>query len=255
VIPLSLAAIAEITGARLGAGTPPGAVADSVVIDSRKAQPGSLFAALPGGNADGHDFAAAAMAGGAVAVLASRPVGAPALIVTDVPGAMAALARACAAAVPGLTIAGITGSAGKTTTKDLAAQLVERLGPTVAPYESYNNEIGHPLTVLRITADTRYLVLELSARGPGHIAQLCAIAPPRLGAVLCVGHAHAGEFGGLAEVARAKGELPAALPADGVALLNADDPRVLAMAERTAAPGSRPNVTTWAATAGPRSRW
>jgi len=235
VIPLSLAAIAEITRARLGAGTPPGAVADSVVIDSRKAQPGSLFAALPGGNADGHDFAAAAMAGGAVAVLASRPVGAPALIVTDVPGAMAALARAVAAAVPGLTIAGITGSAGKTTTKDLAAQLVERLGPTVAPHESYNNEIGHPLTVLRITADTRYLVLELSARGPGHIAQLCAIAPPRLGAVLCVGHAHAGEFGGLAEVARAKGELPAALPADGVALLNADDPRVLAMAERTAA--------------------
>ena len=235
MIPLSLAAIAEITGARLGAGTPPGAVADSVVIDSRKAQPGSLFAALPGGNADGHDFAAAAMAGGAVAVLASRPVGAPALIVTDVPGAMAALARACAAAVPGLTIAGITGSVGKTTTKDLAAQLVERLGPTVAPYESYNNEIGHPLTVLRITADTRYLVLELSARGPGHIAQLCAVAPPRLGAVLCVGHAHAGEFGGLAEVARAKGELPAALPADGVALLNADDPRVLAMAERTAA--------------------
>ena len=235
MIPLSLAAIAGITGARLGAGTPPGAVADSVVIDSRKAQPGSLFAALPGGNADGHDFAAAAMAGGAVAVLASRPVGAPALIVTDVPGAMAALARAVAAAVPGLTIAGITGSAGKTTTKDLAAQLVERLGPTVAPYESYNNEIGHPLTVLRITADTRYLVLELSARGPGHIAQLCAIAPPRLGAVLCVGHAHAGEFGGLAEVARAKGELPAALPADGVALLNADDPRVLAMAERTAA--------------------
>ena len=235
MIPLSLAAIAEITGARLGAGTPPGAVADSVVIDSRKAQPGSLFAALPGGNADGHDFAAAAVAGGAVAVLASRPVGAPALIVTDVPGAMAALARAVAAAVPGLTIAGITGSAGKTTTKDLAAQLVERLGPTVAPHESYNNEIGHPLTVLRITADTRYLVLELSARGPGHIAQLCAIAPPRLGAVLCVGHAHAGEFGGLAEVARAKGELPAALPADGVALLNADDPRVLAMAERTAA--------------------
>ena len=247
MIPLSLAAIAGITGARLGAGTPPGAVADSVVIDSRKAQPGSLFAALPGGNADGHDFAAAAMAGGAVAVLASRPVGAPALIVTDVPGAMAALARAVAAAVPGLTIAGITGSAGKTTTKDLAAQLVERLGPTVAPYESYNNEIGHPLTVLRITADTRYLVLELSARGPGHIAQLCAIAPPRLGAVLCVGHAHAGEFGGLDEVARAKGELPAALHPGGVALLNADDPRVLAMAERTAARvvtfGLRPGAT------------
>lgn len=234
MIPLSLASIAEITGASPGPGTDPGAVADSVVIDSRQAGPGSLFAALPGENVDGHDFAAAAIARGAVAVLASRPVGAPALIVPDVPGAMAALARAVAAALPGLTIAGITGSVGKTTTKDLTAQLVERLGPTVAPYESYNNEIGHPLTVLRVTADTRYLVLELSARGPGHIAKLCAIAPPRLGAVLCVGHAHAGEFGGLAEVARAKGELPAALPPDGVALLNADDPRVLAMAERTA---------------------
>ena len=235
MIPLSLAAIAEITGASLGAGDDPAAVADSVVIDSRKAGPGSLFAALPGENVDGHDFAAAAIAGGAVAVLASRPVGAPALIVPDVPGAMAALARAVVAALPGLTIAGITGSVGKTTTKDLAAQLVERLGPTVAPYESYNNEIGHPLTVLRVTPATRYLVLELSARGPGHIAQLCAIAPPRLGAVLCVGLAHAGEFGGLAEVARAKGELPAALPPDGVALLNADDPRVLAMADQTAA--------------------
>jgi UDP-N-acetylmuramoyl-tripeptide--D-alanyl-D-alanine ligase len=235
VIPLSLASIAEITGARIGAGTPPGAVADSVVIDSRKAQPGSLFAALPGGNADGHDFAAAAMAGGAVAVLASRPVGAPALIVTDVPGAMAALARAVAAAVPGLTIAGITGSAGKTTTKDLAAQLIERLGPTIAPAGSFNNEFGHPLTVLRADSSTRYLVLELSARGPGHIAYLCGIAPPRYGAVLNVGRAHAGEFGGLDQVAQAKGELVEALPAGGAAILNADDPRVLAMAARTAA--------------------
>ena len=247
MIPLPLDSIAEITGASLGPGTDPGAVADSVVIDSRKARPGSLFAALPGENADGHDFASAAIGGGAVAVLASRPIGTPALIVPDVPAALAALARVVAAAVPGLAIAGITGSVGKTTTKDLAAQLVERLGPTVAPYESYNNEIGHPLTVLRVTADTRYLVLELSARGPGHIAQLCAIAPPRLGAVLCVGHAHAGEFGGLAEVAQAKGELPAALPPDGVALLNADDPRVLAMAERTAARvvtfGLRPGAT------------
>jgi UDP-N-acetylmuramoyl-tripeptide--D-alanyl-D-alanine ligase len=247
VIPLSLAAIAEITGAAPGPMTDTAATAGSVVIDSRQAGPGALFAALPGERADGHDFAAAAVAQGAVAVLASRPVGVPALITPDVPGALAALARAVAAAVPGLTIAGITGSVGKTTTKDLAAQLIERLGPTVAPYGSYNNEIGHPLTVLRVTAQTRYLVLELSARGAGHIAQLCAIAPPRLGVVLCVGHAHTGEFGGLAAVARAKGELPAALPPGGVALLNADDPLVLAMAERTAARvvtfGTRPGAT------------
>jgi UDP-N-acetylmuramoyl-tripeptide--D-alanyl-D-alanine ligase len=235
VIPLSLAAIAEITGARPGPATDLSAVADSVVIDSRKAGRGALFAALPGERVDGHDFAAAAVERGAVAVLASRPVGGPALLTPDVPAALAALARAVAGALPGLTIAGITGSVGKTTTKDLAAQLIERLGPTVAPHGSYNNELGHPLTVLRVTGQTRYLVLELSARKAGDIAALCAIAPPALGVVLCVGHAHTGEFGGLDAIARAKGELPAALPADGVALLNADDPRVLAMAERTAA--------------------
>jgi UDP-N-acetylmuramoyl-tripeptide--D-alanyl-D-alanine ligase len=247
VIPLTLAEIAKITGASLGPCTGPAAVARSVVIDSRQAGPGALFAALPGERADGHDFAAAAVERGAVAVLASRQVGVPALITADVPAALAALARAVTDALPGLAIAGITGSVGKTTTKDLAAQLVERLGPTVAPYGSFNNEIGHPLTVLRVTGETRYLLLELSARGAGHIAQLCRIAPPRLGVVLCVGHAHTGEFGGLAGVARAKGELPEALPPDGVALLNADDPLVMAMAQRTAARvvtfGMRPGAT------------
>jgi UDP-N-acetylmuramoyl-tripeptide--D-alanyl-D-alanine ligase len=138
-------------------------------------------------------------------------------------------------ALPAARIAGITGSSGKTSTKDLAAQLIERLGPTIAPAGSFNNEFGHPLTVLRADASTRYLVLELSARGVGHIAYLCHVAPPRYGVVLNVGHAHAGEFGGLDQVARAKGELPEALPADGVAILNADDPRVLAMAARTQA--------------------
>jgi UDP-N-acetylmuramoyl-tripeptide--D-alanyl-D-alanine ligase len=236
VIPLSIAQLAEITGGALD--EVPGAravVAGPVVIDSREAQPGSLFAALPGTRADGHDFARAAVAAGAVLVLAQRPVGVPALIVGDVQAALGILAAAVVARLPGLTIAGITGSAGKTTTKDLTAQLVESLGPTVSNRGSYNNEIGHPLTVLRVTEQTRYLISELSARGPGHIAALCAIAPPRLGAVLCVGHAHAGEFGGIEQVARAKSELPAALPADGVAVLNADDPRVLAMARHTRA--------------------
>ena len=151
------------------------------------------------------------------------------------PAALAALARAVVDRLPGLTIAAITGSAGKTTTKDLAAQLIERLGPTVSPRNSYNNEIGHPLTVLRVTRETRYLVAEMSARGPGHIAALCEISPPQLGAVLCVGLAHAGMFGSIDDVAAAKAELPEALPADGVAVLNADDPRVLAMAGRTRA--------------------
>ncbi len=239
MIALSVAQIAEITGATPDADSAAldmGAmVTGPVVADSRQARPGSLFAALPGRRADGHDFASRALAAGAAAVLASRPPGVPALIVPDVAAALAALARAVVDRAGGLTIAAITGSVGKTTTKDLAAQLIESLGPTVAPRDSYNNEIGHPLTVLRVTEQTRYLVAEMSARGAGHITALCEISPPRLGAVLCVGHAHAGEFGSIDEVAKAKAELPAALPASGAAVLNADDPRVLAMARHTAA--------------------
>jgi UDP-N-acetylmuramoyl-tripeptide--D-alanyl-D-alanine ligase len=235
VIPLSLARIAQITGGQLGHGDPAAVVSGEVVIDSRRAGPGGLFAAVAGERSDGHDFAAAAVAAGATAVLATRPVPVPSVLVADVPAALAALARAVVDALPATRIVGITGSSGKTSTKDLAAQLVERLGPTIAPAGSFNNEFGHPLTVLRADASTRYLVLELSARGLGHIAYLCGIAPPRYGVVLNVGHAHAGEFGGLDQVARAKGELPEALPADGVAILNADDPRVLAMAARTQA--------------------
>jgi UDP-N-acetylmuramoyl-tripeptide--D-alanyl-D-alanine ligase len=234
VIPLTLAQIAQVTGGQL-TGPPEALVTGEVVIDSRRAGPGGLFAALAGERSDGHDFAAAAVSAGAVAVLATRPVEAPSVLVPDVPAALAALAAFVVAALPALRIAGITGSSGKTSTKDLAAQLAERLGPTVAPAGSYNNELGHPLTVLRADAATQNLVLELSARGAGHIAYLCGIAPPRYGAVLNVGHAHEGEFGGLDQIARAKAELVEALPADGAAILNADDPRVLAMASRTAA--------------------
>ncbi len=234
MIPLSLAQIAQITAGQLH-GDPAAFVTSDVVIDSRRAGPGGLFAAVAGERSDGHDFAAAAVAAGAVAVLGTRPVPVPSVIVADIPAALAALARFVADSLPQARIAGITGSSGKTSTKDLAAQLVERLGPTIAPAGSFNNEFGHPLTVLRADAATRYLVLELSARGTGHIAYLCRIAPPRYGVVLNVGRAHAGEFGGLDQVAQAKGELVEALPADGVAILNADDPRVLAMASRAQA--------------------
>jgi UDP-N-acetylmuramoyl-tripeptide--D-alanyl-D-alanine ligase len=236
VIPLSLAEVARVTTGQLADVPDPAAlVTGPVVIDSREAGPGSLFAALPGTRTDGHEFAVAAVQSGAVAVLATRPVGGPAIVVPDVQAALGQLARAIVDRASDLTVIGITGSAGKTTTKDLTAQLLETLGPTIAPRESFNNEIGHPLTVLRITGHTRFLVSELAARGPGHITQLCQIAPPRLGAVLGVGLAHAGEFGGVEAIALAKGELVAALPSDGVAVLNADDHRVAAMAARTRA--------------------
>jgi UDP-N-acetylmuramoyl-tripeptide--D-alanyl-D-alanine ligase len=239
VIPLALDEIARITGARLDGGADPAAlVTGPVVIDSRRAGPGGLFAAVEGERVDGHDFAATARAAGVTAMLGTRPAGVPGLLVGDVPTALAQLAQAVVARLPQVTIAGLTGSAGKTSTKDLTAQLVEQLGPTIAPEGSWNNEFGFPLTVLRADEQTRFMVLEMAARGPGHIAFLCEIAPPVIGAVLNVGHAHTGEFGGIEQVARAKGELPAALPAaavGGVAILNADDHRVRAMAGRTEA--------------------
>ena len=167
-----------------------------VVIDSREAVPGALFAALPGERVDGRDFAAVAAKAGAVAVLSHRPIpdvhDVPVIVTADVTVALGALAREVLRRLPSATVIGITGSSGKTSTKDLTAQVVDRLGPTIAPVGSFNNELGLPLTVLRADAVTRYLVLEMSARGIGHIAQLCDIAPPRIGAVLNVGRAHAG---------------------------------------------------------------
>jgi len=210
-------------------------VTGTVEYDSRKVGPGGLFVAFIGENADGHEFAGAAIAAGAAAVIGTRAVDGPHILVADPLVAMARLARAVVDLLPELTVIGLTGSSGKTTTKDLIAQVTEKLGPTVAPAGTFNNELGHPYTVLRSTVDTRYLVLEKSARGIGHVAWLTRIARPRIGVVLNVGTAHLGEFGSRENIALAKGELVEALPADGVAVLNADDPLVLAMAGRTAA--------------------
>ncbi len=260
MIRLSLAEIAAAVGGRLHRADGSEQVTGSVEFDSRNVRRGGLFVAVPGERVDGHDFAAQAVADGAVAVLAAREVDAPAVIVPPVPdedrssvmalagdtdgsgaavlAALAGLARHVVDRLLRLTVVGVTGSSGKTSTKDLIAQVLEQMGPTVAPPGSFNNELGHPWTALRADEDTRHLVLELSARGVGHIANLCGTAPPRIGAVLNVGSAHLGEFGSQEAVARAKGELVEALPPGGeggVAVLNADDPLVAAMAERTAA--------------------
>ena len=236
MIAVTLAEIAAATGGKLADAPDPGMVVTGpVVVDSRSALPGGLFVAVRGEHVDGHDYAGAAVAAGAVAVLASRPLGVPAIVVPDVVAALGRLARAVLDRAPQVQVVGITGSSGKTSTKDLLAQVLERAGPTVAPPGSYNNEIGLPLTVLGIAPDTRHLVVELGARGLRHIAALCAVAPPSVGVVLNVGSAHLGEFGSREAAASAKGELVEALPADGVAILNADDPLVRAMAARTAA--------------------
>jgi UDP-N-acetylmuramoyl-tripeptide--D-alanyl-D-alanine ligase len=255
---MTLAEIAEAVGGELRStdGTP--VVRGSVEFDSRRVAPGGLFVALPGERVDGHDFAAAALAAGAVGVLAGRELEVPSVLAPPVPvprsaayalaadtdGAGAAVLAALAALAAqvvrtlisgGLRVVGLTGSSGKTSTKDMVAALLAPLGATVSAPGSFNNEIGHPWTVLRAEPTTRHLVLELSARGPGQIAALCRIAPPSIGVVLNVGSAHLGEFGSREVVAAAKGELVEALPASGVAVLNADDAAVAAMARRTSA--------------------
>ncbi|SNS46892.1 UDP-N-acetylmuramoyl-tripeptide--D-alanyl-D-alanine ligase [Geodermatophilus pulveris] len=233
---MSLAEVAEAVGGEPAAAD--GTVTGRVTADSRTVAPGDLFVALPGERVDGHDFLPAAAAAGAVAALATRPDGALPCVVVDDP--VAALGRLAAAvharlAAGGLTTLGITGSSGKTSTKDLLGQVLASAGATVSPPGSYNNEIGLPLTVLDADAGTRFLVLEMGSRGRGHIARLCRVARPDVGVVLNVGSAHLGEFGSADGIAVAKGELVEALPESGTAVLNADDPRVVGMAPRTRA--------------------
>ncbi|MET8215293.1 UDP-N-acetylmuramoyl-tripeptide--D-alanyl-D-alanine ligase [Streptomyces hirsutus] len=235
MIALSLAEIAEVVGGQTyDIPDPSVPVTGPVVRDSREVVPGSLFVAFAGERVDGHDFAAAVVEAGAAAVLASRPVGVPAIVVEDVQSALGALARHVVRRL-GVTLVALTGSAGKTSTKDLIAQVLRRRAPTVFTPGSLNNEIGLPLTALTATEETRFLVLEMGARGIGHIRYLAGLTPPKIGLVLNVGTAHIGEFGGREQIAQAKGELVEALPEDGTAVLNADDPLVRAMASRTKA--------------------
>ncbi|MFF3398354.1 UDP-N-acetylmuramoyl-tripeptide--D-alanyl-D-alanine ligase [Streptomyces sp. NPDC002659] len=238
MIALSLAEIAEIVGGQsYDIPDPDLRVTGPVVIDSRAVQPGALFAAFAGEKVDGHDYAERAAAAGAVAVLATRPVGVPAIVVPDVTAALGALARSVVERLGATTVA-LTGSSGKTSTKDLIAQVLERKGPTIYPAGNLNNEIGLPLTALRAAEDTEHLVLEMGARYIGDIRYLTGLVPPKVSLVLNVGTAHIGEFGGREQIAEAKGEIVESLPpadAGGVAVLNADDPLVRAMASRTKA--------------------
>jgi UDP-N-acetylmuramoyl-tripeptide--D-alanyl-D-alanine ligase len=211
------------------------AVTGEVVIDSRTTKPGDLFVALRGERTDGHDHAAEAVARGAVAVLAERdlPVEVPVFVVPDALVGLQFLARQVFSLDQPLTF-GLTGSSGKTSTKDLLAQVLAAFGPTLAPAGSFNNEIGLPLTATQRTSATAYAALEYSARGIGHIAFLCGIVRPHVGIVLNVGSAHLGEFGSRENIAVAKGELVEA--ATSLVVLNEDDTLVRAMAARTVHP-------------------
>lgn len=203
---------------------------EGVDKDSRDVRAGWLYAAFVGERSDGHDFVPQALANGASLCLVSRPVDGPHVLVDDVTAALGALARAYLALLRtegDLTVIGITGSNGKTTTKDLLAQV---LPDVVAPVGSFNNEIGLPLTVLRADSSTRHLVLEMGASGLGHIAYLTSIAPLDVAVALTVGTAHMGEYASPDDVAVAKSEIVRGLVPGGVAVLNADDARVAGMA-------------------------
>jgi UDP-N-acetylmuramoyl-tripeptide--D-alanyl-D-alanine ligase len=232
VIPMTLAEIARVVG---GEACGEARVTGPAFVDSRLVEPGGLFVAVAGEHSDGHAYAASAVAAGAAAVLGSRPTGVPTVVVPDPVAALGKLARHVVDALPGMTVLALTGSQGKTGTKDYLAQVLAAAGPTVATAGNFNNELGVPLTVLRATDETRYLVVEMGARGIGHVRYLCEIAPPRIAAVVNVGTAHMSEFGTVEAIAQAKGEIVEALPEDGVAVLNADDPLVAAMAARTSA--------------------
>jgi UDP-N-acetylmuramoyl-tripeptide--D-alanyl-D-alanine ligase len=244
MIELTAADVAEATGGRLHA-DPAARVAGPVVVDSRQVSPGALFVALAGERVDGHDFARGAVEAGAALVLAAREIdGVPTVVVDDVQAALGELAREVLARVRAagdLRVVAVTGSVGKTTTKDVLGQLLgahvdtERI---VVPAGSFNNEVGLPLTVLRVTGETRYLVLEMGADGPGNIAYLTRIAPPDVGVVLAVGVAHVGKFGSVEAIAATKGEMVTGVVPGGTVVLNADDQRVAAMAP-LAAPGTR----------------
>ena len=232
---LTLADVAEGAGGRLSGGADPAALVESFGTDSRAVTPGSVFVAVVGEHHDAHDFARSAIAAGAVAVLSDRDLDVPCVVVDDSVLGLGRLARWVVDACDDLLVIAVTGSSGKTSTKDLLAQVLVELGPVVAPQGSFNTEVGVPLTALTLTDQTRVLVSEMGARGAGHVAYLCGITPPRIGIVLNVGSAHVSEFGSREAIAQAKGELIESLPEDGLAVLNADDPLVLEMASRTRA--------------------
>ena len=234
MIPMTLAEVAGVVNGRLVDGDPD-IVVTVAASDDRDCVPGTLFACIAGERVDGHDFISTARERGAVAALTTRPVGSAAIIVDDVVLALGRLASYVIQRLPGTLAFGITGSSGKTTTKDLLAAILAPHGETVAPRGSFNSEVGLPLTVLSCTTRTKYLVLEMGMRGSGHIRYLCEIAHPRIAGVINVGSAHLELLGSREAIAEAKGEIIEALPADGTAILHADNPLVMAQRPRTGA--------------------
>lgn len=204
-------------------------VTEAAVVNSADAKPGSLFLAIKGEHVDGHDFASDAIKGGAVLTFSTRAVVGPHIIVSDVVVALGKLAQHVRSNLLNLIVIGITGSQGKTTTKELLGSILTSAAPTVAPKGNYNNEIGAPLSLLECTEETKYCIVEMGARHQGDIAHLCKIASPNIGLVLRVGSAHIGEFGSIEAIAQTKSELISSLAPEGIGILGTYDTYTPAM--------------------------
>jgi len=235
MIAISLGDIAQAVLGELVEGDPAAVVTGKVTHDSRDVDQGDLFVAIVGERFDGHEFVDHALASGAVAALVTTPGPEPAVVVADTTVALGLLAREVLRRQPDVTTIAVTGSSGKTSTKDMLSAVFSAAGPTIAPPGSFNNDLGLPMTVLEVNEQSRWMVLEMGARGRGHIARLCGYAQPDISIALNVGSAHLGEFGSVEGIFVAKREIIEVLKPTGVAVLNADDPFVTRMAE--AAPG------------------
>ena len=228
MIQLSLAEIAQAISGLIVKGDPNVLVTGTVETDSRLVQAGSIFFARPGEVTDGHKFIGSAVELGAVAAVVDHEVAdlVAQILVPDVTAALGKLAKYVLERIrekADIKVIGITGSNGKTTTKNMLRAILSQVGPTIAPIESYNNEVGAPISILKSDFQTKYLVVELGAGGPGSIAYLADIAKPDFGVLLKVGLAHVGEFGGIETTAQIKGELAAALTVNDLFIGNADD--------------------------------
>ena len=222
---ITVSELAAICGAQVPDGLAPSLRITGVTTDSRSVEPGQVFVALKGEKHDGADYAAGALECGAALAIVSHPVEGLAGRQIIVPDTLAALGRIAAwwrMKLP-VKVAGVTGSAGKTTTKDLLAAICEEAGATVATLANENNEIGVPKTLLRLTAETQFCVLELGMRGRGQIRHLAELARPDVGVITCIGEAHLGLLGSREAIAESRAELLPLLPADGAAILPAED--------------------------------
>ena len=228
MIALTLEQIATIVGGKTY-GNASAVITSAPVFDSRSAVSGSLFLALVGENSDGHSFVEDAKAHGATGFMTTKEVKGDGVLVADVLLAVRTLAAYVRKQLPDLTVIGITGSSGKTTTKDLLASILSSRAICVATKASFNNELGAPITLLECDADTKYCILEMGARHMGDIAALCEMARPNVGVVLRVGTAHLGEFGSVEKIAQTKGELIQSLEPEAIAVLGTYDPHTKAM--------------------------